>query len=118
MHTRSDHRPGRRRLAGRATAAVAIMLATSCLSFTGAQAATPTRVNGEAIATYRAFDQGGVHVDGGYSRTQSGYNRDLDAMVSEATTRMSGLDLPGGMHIGNFESFVKLIVPRVGEPKV
>ena len=82
------------------------------------QADTPTRVNGEAVATYRALDQGGVHVDGGYSRTQSGYNRDLDAMVSEATTRLSGLDLPSGLHIGNFESWVKLIIPRVGEPKV
>jgi len=83
-----------------------------------AQVDAPTRVNGEAISTYRALDQAGVHIDGGYSRTASGYNRDLDAMVSEATTRLSGLDLPSGLHIGNFESWVKLIVPRVGEPKV
>ncbi len=81
------------------------------------QVDTPTRVHGEALATYRAFDQAGVHVDGGYSRTVSAYNADLDAMVSEAATRLSGLDLPGGLHIGNFESWVKLTVPRVGEPK-
>ena len=81
------------------------------------QVDTPTRVHGEALATYRAFDQAGLHIDGGYSRSFSAYNADLDAMVSEAATRLSGLDLPGGLHIGNFESWVKLVVPRVGEPK-
>ena len=69
-----------------------------------AQADAPTRVSGAATSTFRALDQGGVHVDGGYSTTASGYNRDLDAMVSEATTRLSGLDLPSGLHIGNFPS--------------
>ena len=82
------------------------------------EAATPTRVQGNAIATFRAMDQGGVHVDGGFSKSVAGYNADLDAMVSEATTRLSGIDLPGGKHIGNFESWVKLVVPRTGEPKV
>jgi hypothetical protein len=82
------------------------------------QVDTPTRVHGEALATNRGIDAGGVHVEGGYSRTASAYNADLDAMVSEAATRLSGIDLPTGMHIGNFESWVKLVVPRVGEPKV
>ncbi len=82
------------------------------------EAATPTRVQGNAIATFRAMDQGGVHVDGGFSKSVAGYNADLDAMVSEATTRLTGIDLPGGKHIGNFESWVKLVVPRTGEPKV
>jgi hypothetical protein len=78
----------------------------------------PDDLTAHGQGAFRLVDPNGAKADGGFSEARSYWSDELKAMVAEATTHVMGLNVSDKLRIGNFESWVRMVLPLDAEPKI
>jgi hypothetical protein len=79
---------------------------------------TPDDVTAQGEGAFRVIEPHDVKADGGYSSAKTFFSKELNAMVAEATTHVMGIKVSDKLHIGAFDTWVRMTFRPDAEPTV
>lgn len=80
------------------------------------RAETPDNLNAKSAGAFPNFQAGDISASGGYSKADSFYSAEDDAMIGEAITHVQGIQLADSLRIASFESWIRVKFVPNAEP--